>query len=115
MNQLGVQEYARERKFRERINAWLKLITLYWPECPAVIAKNGSATGSVGPADEQDRFTEESLAAESDAQIEAATTQSVAPVKDLSNRCSSAKSNCWIKCPWWLRSPVSCAMNEYRS
>jgi hypothetical protein len=42
MNQLGVQEYARERKFRERLNAWLKLICLYWPECPAVLAKNGS-------------------------------------------------------------------------
>ena len=34
-NQLGVQVYARERKFRERINNWLKLVRLYWPECPA--------------------------------------------------------------------------------
>ena len=42
MSQLGVQEYARERKFRERLNTWLKLIVLYWPECPAVLAKNGS-------------------------------------------------------------------------
>jgi hypothetical protein len=42
MNQLGVQEYARERKFRERLNVWLKLIGLYWPECPAMLAKNGS-------------------------------------------------------------------------
>jgi hypothetical protein len=42
MNQLGVQEYSRERKFRERINGWLKLICIYWPECPAVLAKNGS-------------------------------------------------------------------------
>ncbi len=42
MNQLGVQEYARERKFRERLNAWLKVIELYWPECPAVLARNGS-------------------------------------------------------------------------
>jgi hypothetical protein len=42
MNQLGVQEYAREKKFRERLNSWLKLIILYWPECPAVLAKNGS-------------------------------------------------------------------------
>lgn len=42
MNQLGVQEYARERKFRERLNSWLKLIGLYWPECPATLAKNGS-------------------------------------------------------------------------
>jgi hypothetical protein len=30
MNQLGVQEYARERKLRERINSWLKLFRLYW-------------------------------------------------------------------------------------
>jgi hypothetical protein len=42
MNQLGVQDYARERKFRERINGWLKLIRLYWPECPATLAKGGS-------------------------------------------------------------------------
>lgn len=42
MNQLGVQEYARERKFRERLKAWLKSIALYWPECPAMLAKNGS-------------------------------------------------------------------------
>jgi hypothetical protein len=42
MNQLGVQEYARERKFCERLNTWLKLICLYWPECPAALAKNGS-------------------------------------------------------------------------
>jgi hypothetical protein len=42
MNQLGVQEYARERKFRERINSWLKLIRLYWPECPANLESGGS-------------------------------------------------------------------------
>ena len=42
MNQLGVQEYARERKFRERLNSWLKLIISCWPDCPAVLAKNGS-------------------------------------------------------------------------
>jgi Plasmid encoded RepA protein len=41
-NQLGVQIYARERKFRERINAWLKLVRLYWPECPAAISRNGA-------------------------------------------------------------------------
>ena len=42
MNQLGVQEYTRERKFRERINSWLKLIRLYWPECPASLESGGS-------------------------------------------------------------------------
>lgn len=81
-------------------------------DCNGVI---GFTAGSVGPDDGRDTFTEESLAAESDAQIEAATAESIGPVKDFSNRCSNANSNCWMKCPWWLRSPVSCAMNEYRS
>ena len=39
--QLGVQEYARERKFRERIKEWLKLVRLYWPECPAIVSQDG--------------------------------------------------------------------------
>ena len=39
--QLGVQEYARERKFRERIRGWLKLVHLYWPECPAEVSRRG--------------------------------------------------------------------------
>jgi hypothetical protein len=41
-NQLGVQTFVRERKFRERINGWLKLVRLYWPECPAVIYSKGA-------------------------------------------------------------------------
>lgn len=41
-NQLGVLEYARERKFRERLRVWLELVRLYWPECPARVAKNGA-------------------------------------------------------------------------
>jgi hypothetical protein len=41
--QLGVQEYARERKFRERIQGWLKLVQLYWPECPAAVSRGGDA------------------------------------------------------------------------
>lgn len=41
-SQLGVQEYARERKFRERVRLWLDLVRLYWPACPARIAKNGA-------------------------------------------------------------------------
>ncbi len=40
--QLGVQDYQRERKFRERIREWLKLVRLYWPECPATVASNGA-------------------------------------------------------------------------
>jgi hypothetical protein len=41
-SQLGVQEYARERKFRERIREWLELVRLCWPECPATVTKNGA-------------------------------------------------------------------------
>src|SRR5262249_7671445 len=40
-NQLGVQEYERERKFRERLRRWLALVKLYWPECPAKVSGNG--------------------------------------------------------------------------
>jgi hypothetical protein len=40
--QLGVQNYVRERKFRERVRGWLELVRICWPECPAVVAKNGS-------------------------------------------------------------------------
>ncbi len=39
--QLGIQEYTRDRKFRERVRAWLKLVRLYWPECPAEIDSTG--------------------------------------------------------------------------
>ena len=41
-NQFGVQNFTRERKFRERINSWLKLVRLYWLECPAQVSKNGA-------------------------------------------------------------------------
>jgi hypothetical protein len=41
-SQLGVQEYARERKFRERVRQWLELVRLSWPECPASVTKNGA-------------------------------------------------------------------------
>jgi hypothetical protein len=37
-----VYAYARERKFRERMKSWLELIRLYWPECPASLAKKGA-------------------------------------------------------------------------
>jgi hypothetical protein len=40
--QLGVQEYSRERKFRERLKIWLELVRIYWPECPAALARNGA-------------------------------------------------------------------------
>ncbi|MCU1328876.1 MAG: plasmid encoded RepA protein [Bryobacterales bacterium] len=41
-SQLGVQAYARERKFRERVRSWLHLVRLYWPECPAFVSRNGA-------------------------------------------------------------------------
>jgi hypothetical protein len=40
-SQLGVQEYARERKFRERLRRRLKLVRLYWPECTARVTVGG--------------------------------------------------------------------------
>jgi hypothetical protein len=40
-NQLGVQNYERERKFRERLRRWLELVRVYWPECPARILQGG--------------------------------------------------------------------------
>jgi hypothetical protein len=48
-NQLGVQAYERERKFRERLRRWLELVKLYWPECPATISSNGQHL-ELGPA-----------------------------------------------------------------
>ena len=42
VNQLGSAEYARPRKFRERVEAWLDLIRAMWPECPATLDKDGT-------------------------------------------------------------------------
>lgn len=41
VSQLGSIEYARPRKFREKLEGWLDLIRTMWPECPAVIDKDG--------------------------------------------------------------------------
>ncbi len=35
LSQLGSADYARPRKFREKLERWLKLIRAMWPECPA--------------------------------------------------------------------------------
>ena len=43
VNQLGSIDYARPRKFREKLEGWLKLIRAMWPECPAAI--DGDGTG----------------------------------------------------------------------
>jgi hypothetical protein len=39
--QLGVQDYSRDRKFRERISAWLKMVRTLWPTCPASLSGDG--------------------------------------------------------------------------
>jgi hypothetical protein len=43
VNQLGSAEYSRPRKFRERLERWLDLIRVMWPECPARISADGGA------------------------------------------------------------------------
>ena len=42
VSQLGSAEYARPRKFRERLEGWLGLVRAMWPECPAVIDTAGT-------------------------------------------------------------------------
>lgn len=37
VSQLGSAEYARLRKFREKLAGWLDLVRAMWPECPASI------------------------------------------------------------------------------
>jgi hypothetical protein len=41
--QLGSVEYARPRKFRERLEQWLDSIRQIWPECRARVAPDGTA------------------------------------------------------------------------
>jgi hypothetical protein len=41
-NQLGCTVYSRPRRFRERLDHWLKLVRALWPECPAHITSDGS-------------------------------------------------------------------------
>jgi hypothetical protein len=40
--QLGNAEYARPRKFREKLEQWLHAIHAMWPECPALIQASGT-------------------------------------------------------------------------
>jgi len=42
VSQLGSVEYARPRKFREKLEGWLTVIRTMWPECPAVIDRDGT-------------------------------------------------------------------------
>jgi hypothetical protein len=41
--QIGSLEYARPRRFREKLEAWLESIRVLWPECPAKISRDGSS------------------------------------------------------------------------
>jgi hypothetical protein len=40
-SQLGSADYARPRKFRERLERWLDLVRVLWPRCPARITTDG--------------------------------------------------------------------------
>jgi hypothetical protein len=41
--QLGSADYARPRKFRERLEQWLDLVRTLWPSCPARMASDGDS------------------------------------------------------------------------
>jgi hypothetical protein len=41
-NQLGAQEYSRDRFFRRKINFWLRQVKALWPECPARVSSDGN-------------------------------------------------------------------------
>jgi hypothetical protein len=43
VSQLGSVEYARPRKFREKLQGWLEIVRAMWPACPASI--DGDGTG----------------------------------------------------------------------
>ena len=42
-NQLGSVEYSRPRRFCQKLEQWLKMIRVLWPDCPAQINRNGDA------------------------------------------------------------------------
>ena len=43
VSQLGSSDYARPRKFREKLEGWLKLVRAMWPGCPAYVDRGGIA------------------------------------------------------------------------
>lgn len=43
VRQIGTVQYSRPRRFRQMIEQWLTMIRAVWPECPAVISKDGEA------------------------------------------------------------------------
>src|SRR5438270_9452529 len=42
-SQLGSVEYSRPRRFCQKLEQWLKMIRLLWPDCPAEINSSGDA------------------------------------------------------------------------
>jgi hypothetical protein len=38
--QLGSVEYKRDRRFREKVSAWLREVKAWWPECPAAMSED---------------------------------------------------------------------------
>jgi hypothetical protein len=42
-SQIGSIEYARPRRFREKLDDWLDSIRVLWPECPAHIGSDGTS------------------------------------------------------------------------
>lgn len=42
-SQLGSIEYARPRRFREKLDSWLDSIRVLWPECSAKISADGTS------------------------------------------------------------------------
>jgi hypothetical protein len=42
VSQLGSADYARPRKFREKLDGWLDLVRARWPACPASIDARGT-------------------------------------------------------------------------
>ena len=42
ISQLGSADYARPRKFREKLEGWLVLVRTMWPQCPASIDQHGT-------------------------------------------------------------------------
>ena len=43
VSQLGSVNYARPRKFREKLEQWLDVVRRMWPDCPARISSDGTA------------------------------------------------------------------------
>jgi hypothetical protein len=40
-SQIGSIEYARPRRFREKLDGWLESVRVLWPDCPAEISADG--------------------------------------------------------------------------